>query len=695
MSQHESARSGVSPNAYAFFSMFQVPILRRIERHSAWKLALLVGFITQLLLLVLVTATGLQQLEVTTDSLHKVVDVHMRKQNLTKAMVISARERTLILFMLSQIKDPFERDELLMQFNKNGSEFVTARLALLDLPLNNRERKLITLQRQLINLAHPIQEQVIDLISLEFYQNAEDLVIRKAIPAQNNVLAVLSQLDAETQRVALAASRRARADHEVARRWMLMLSGIALLLGVVVAAFVLYYTNRVGHERERLATEDTLTGLPNRMLFMDRLEQSLIRAKRHETLVGVMFIDLDRFKRVNDTLGHAIGDRLICEVAKRLRSTARAEDIVARLGGDEFVVVISDVVKAKHILLIVEKMLAAVAAPYRIAERELFSSCSIGISVYPHDGDDSGSLLKNADTAMYHAKNSGRNRFQLYDAAMNAMAEERLELETDLHYALERNEFVFHYQPQINLETGCTLAFEALIRWNHPAKGMLAPDDFLEMLEETGEIVPVGRKLLEVACRQTAIWHAAGYTDLNLAVNVSSKEFWHEGLVPGIQATLAQSGLPPRALQLELTEGIFMEDMDAAVNRIHDLKMLGVTVAVDDFGTGFSSLAHLKRFPLDVLKIDRYFVKDIQFAPANEALISSILALSKGLNLGTVAEGVENRAQLESLLNLGCKVVQGNLLSRPVPAEQVITLLGRNWLQEFGQSRQTQLAFAS
>ena len=287
---------------------------------------------------------------------------------------------------------------------------------------------------------------------------------------------------------------------------------------------------------------------------------------------------------------------------------------------------------------------------------------------------------------MYTAKSGGRNRFQLYDTAMNAMAEERLQLETELHYALQRNEFVFHYQPQLNLETGRIHGVEALIRWNNPDKGLLGPAVFLELLEESGGIVGIGRSLLLAACRQTANWHAAGFADLGVAVNVSSKEFWHESLLANVRDALEQSGLPAQSLQLELTEGIFMENVDAAVERILALKALGIAVAVDDFGTGYSSLAHLKRFPLDVLKIDRYFVKDIQHAPVNEALISSILALCKGLDLGTVAEGVENRDQLESLRKLGCRIVQGYFISRPVPAEQVIALLGRDWLQEFGQA---------
>ncbi|MHB1213385.1 MAG: putative bifunctional diguanylate cyclase/phosphodiesterase [Thiobacillus sp.] len=662
---------------------------KRLASPTAWRRMLLAGFVIQLLLILFVTAIGLRQLGVTTHNLNQVVDVHMRKQNYTKVMVVSARERTLIMFMLTKIEDPFERDELLMQFNQKGSEFVTAQLALLDLPLNERERELITLQRQLIRFAQPIQEQVIDLIGANLNQEAEDLVIGKAIPAQNNTMAVLSQLDAEAQQVALEASHQAHEAHRVARFWMYLLSGIALLLGVFVAGFVMYYTNRVSRERERLATHDTLTGLPNRMLFTDRLEQSLIRARRRNTLVGVMFIDLDHFKRVNDTLGHVSGDQLICEVARRLQAATRAEDIVARLGGDEFVVII-DAAQINQILQVVEKTLAVVCEPYRIAGREIFSSCSIGVSLYPTDGTDAGTLLKNADTAMYNAKGNGRNRFQLYDAAMNAMAEERLQLETELHYALERNEFVFHYQPQLNLETGRIKGVEALIRWNKPDKGLLSPALFLGMLEETGGIVSVGRSLLLVACRQTADWHAAGFTDLDVAVNLSSKEFWHDTLFDNVRDALAQSGLPPHSLQLELTEGIFMEDVDAAVVRILALKALGVAVAIDDFGTGYSSLAHLKRFPLDVLKIDRYFVKDLPNAPANKALIGSILALCEGLNLGAVAEGVETREQLESLRTLGCKIVQGYFISRPVPAGQITTLLDHDWTRAFNPVQQVQ-----
>lgn len=652
---------------------------------ATWRRVLLAGFIVQLFLILFVTTIGLQQLRLTANNLDTVIDVHMRKLSLTKTMMTAARERTLSMFRLSMSHDPFERDQLFVQFNQHGAEFADARMALLGMPLSPREHELIDLQGRLTSIARPMQNRVVDALNSDSDQRAEERVLSSAIPAQNNVLSVLSLLDTETQKLALEASRKAHQAHEVARFWMYLLSGIALLLGMFVAAAVMYYTKRASRERHHLATHDVLTGLPNRMLFMDRLEQSLVRAQRRNTLVGVMFIDLDRFKRVNDTLGHASGDALICEVAQRLRATTRAEDVVARLGGDEFGVVI-DVARISQVLQVVEKILGVVSEPYRIAERELFSSCSIGVSVYPNDGSDGTSLLKHADTAAFTAKNGGRNRFQLYDAAMNTMAEERLQLETELHYALERDEFLFHYQPKLNLETGRIQGVEALIRWNHPGKGLLSPAVFLELLEESGGIVKVGRTLLRSACFQTASWHAAGFVDLDVAVNISGKEFWHGNLVTDVREALEQSGLPPHALHLELTEGIFMQDVEAAVSLILALKALGVAVAIDDFGTGYSSLAHLKRFPLDILKIDRYFVKDIPHAPINEALIGSILALCRGLKLGTVAEGVENREQLDVLRKLGCQVVQGYFISRPVPADEIAALLDRDWLREFDQA---------
>ncbi|WP_324780462.1 putative bifunctional diguanylate cyclase/phosphodiesterase [Thiobacillus sedimenti] len=649
-----------------------------------WQRALLAGFVVQVLLILFVTTIGLRQLQTTTDNLGTVVDIHMRKLRLTKAMMTAARERTLCMFRLAESRDPFERDDLFLQFNAFGTAFANARMALLEMPLNLRERQLLVRQGALTSIAKPLQSRVVDRLRNDFDRIGDGQALARATQAQNAVLDTLAALDAETQQHALAASLKAREADDKARFWMSLLSGLALLLGTVVAAVIVYYIRRVSRDREHLATHDTLTALPNRMLLADRLEQSLARAQRRNDLVGVMVVDLDRFKRVNDTLGHGSGDALICEVARRLRGSMRAEDIVARLGGDEFAVVV-DARRLNQILHIVEKILATLNAPYQIGGQELFSGCTIGISVYPNDGGDAARLLRNADTAMAHAKRAGRGRFQLYDAGMNAAAAERLQLETELHYAAERNEFTFHYQPQLNLASGRIEGVEALIRWNHPRRGLLAPAAFLELLEDTGEIVGVGRALLLTACRQAASWHAAG-SRLDVAINLSSKEFWHDALLATVRGALAQSGLPARSLHLELTENIFMEDIDSAIERIEALKALGVVVAIDDFGTGYSSLAHLKRFPLDVLKIDRYFVKELPHAAVNEALIGSILALCKGLGLSAVAEGVEDMAQLECLRRLGCPIAQGYLVSPPVPAQQIPALLERRSPEAFSDA---------
>ncbi len=651
----------------------------------AWKYALLAGFSTQLLLVLFVTFIGLRQLDRATHDLGTVADVQMRKQGFAKTMALAARQRTLLTFMMSKTTDPFERDALLMQFREMGSEFVAARQAFMAMSLNDVERALAERQRELIAVAQPIQEHIVDLVMEGNDRNVIDLMLTEAIPAQNAVLAIVTQLDAETQRSVVEASREARVAQAGARRWMLWLSGASLLVGVIVAVLVLRYTARIGRDRERLATHDTLTELPNRILFLDRLEQALVRAERRNTLVGVAFIDLDRFKRVNDTLGHASGDELIRGVAQRLRTAAREEDTVARLGGDEFVVVIGDAGRVTDILQVAEKMLAAISRPFVVAGRELFSSCSIGISVFPSDGVDSSTLLRHADAAMYHAKQHGRDRLHLYDPAMNVMAEERLQLETDLHYALARDEFVFHYQPQLDIGSGRIVACEALMRWHHPARGLLVPDEFLDLLEAGGDILKVGRALLLDACRQAVAWHAAGHAGLSVSVNVSGKEFWHDGLLANVRDALTQSGLPPSFLQLELTEGIFMEDIHTAIGRVHELKGLGVAIALDDFGTGYSSLAHLKRFPLDAIKIDRLFVRDLVQAPVNRALIASILALCEGLRLDPIAEGVEDATQLDFLRSLGCRIVQGYLVSRPVPAADVPALLRRDWIEALGR----------
>ncbi|NWG87120.1 MAG: EAL domain-containing protein [Hydrogenophilaceae bacterium] len=642
------------------------------------------GFVTQLLLILFVTFIGLAAMNTSEQRLMTITQQHLHKLQLSKAMVFLARERTLNLFKALHAEDMFERDALYLEFTQMANRFVTARSELLTLPLTPQERRLLDEQRELTRHAVPIQEEVMQLARDEKLAAARKLLMAEAIPAQNAVLDVLSRLDEAARGSTQEAIASAEQAYAAARFWMYSLCGAALLIGIVVAAIVIAYTNRAGREREHMATHDALTGLPNRLLLMGRLEQAVARALRHKFLVGVMFIDLDRFKLVNDTLGHAAGDELIRQVAERLSGTVRSEDIVARLGGDEFVVVVTDADKVGQIIHVVDKVTEAVTRTYQIAGREIFVTCSIGISLCPNDGTTANDLLQHADTAMYHAKESGRNRYQMFDAEMNARVAQRLHLETDLRQGIARGEFQPYYQPQINLETQRIHVVEALMRWHHPTRGTMEPGSYLDLLEETGTIVELGRRLLLEACTQCAQWHAEGHTELAVAINLSGKEFWQADLVEFVEQALVQTKLPAQGLHLELTETILMQDIDQAVAKIQQFKQMGVRVAVDDFGTGYSSLAHLKHFPVDTLKIDRFFIKDIQNQPIDAAITRAIISLSESLGLDTVVEGVEDPQQLEALRKLGCRVVQGYLIGRPLPGKDIGAILGQDWTHTLG-----------
>ena len=667
-----------------FFASISNPT---VASHSSllghiWKLSLVAGFVVQLLLILFVTLIGLKQLDSTEQRMQSVTEESMHKLQLSKTMGFIARERTLNLFMLIHTADPFERDTIYMNFAQLANKFVTVRSELLQLPLTGTERKLLEEQRQLSRIAVPYQEEAIALAIAGDMAGASDILINWAIPAQNAVLETLVELDSATYQSTQEAIQDARSAHDTARLRMYALSGVALLIGILVAIVVIRFIGRAGREREHMATHDALTGLPNRLLLMGRLEQAIARAQRQKLLVGVMFIDLDRFKLVNDTLGHAVGDELIRQVAERLSHIVRSDDIVARLGGDEFIVVVSDAEKLSQIIHVVDKVAENISQPYRIDKREFFTTSSIGISVYPNDGESTDDLLKNADAAMYHAKGLGRNRYQLFDAEMNIKVAQRLELETDMRHGIERGEFHPYYQPQLNLSTHRIQVVEVLMRWHHPTRGILEPSTYLDLLEETGSIVDVGRRLLREACLQCVAWQAAGQTDLAIAVNLSGKEFWQEDLCQTIGAILLETKLPPQSLHLELTESILMLDIGQAVDKIQKLKRIGVRLAVDDFGTGYSSLAHLKHFPVDTLKIDRYFVKDIGHQNIDAAITQAILALSENLGLETVVEGVETTDQLDILHGIGCNIVQGYLLSRPLPGDAMGALFERDWSAE-------------
>ena len=424
-----------------------------------------------------------------------------------------------------------------------------------------------------------------------------------------------------------------------------------------------------------IAQHDALTGLPNRSLLQDRLAQAVAYSVRSARPVWVMLLDLDRFKFVNDSMGHKAGDVLLMTIAARLRSALRDTDTVARLSGDEFVVILAEHQEEPLSVDIVQRLMDSIAQPVMLGTKEFFVTCSIGVAIHPTEGAPAGSLIEHADIAMYRAKKLGRNNFQFYTPAMNEEAQERVRIESALRHALERNEFVLHYQPQVNLVSGQVVGMEALIRWQHPELGMVAPDRFISVAEETGLIVPIGAWVLRTACAQTRAWQQAGLGALRVAVNLSARQFGAANLLADIAAVLEHTALASDRLEIELTESLFMSDVSLAVELMHSMKKLGVMLSIDDFGTGYSSLSYLSRFPIDVLKIDRSFVSDIGRDANDAAIVASIITLAHNLKLDVIAEGVETEEQLDYLRRHGCDEMQGYYFSRPLAADDFEQLL--------------------
>lgn len=424
-----------------------------------------------------------------------------------------------------------------------------------------------------------------------------------------------------------------------------------------------------------LANHDPLTGLANRTLLLDRLAQGIIYAQRAHRYVAVLYIDLDRFKNVNDSLGHAMGDRLIIEVAKRLKSTVRSGDTVARLGGDEFVIVLADVAHDDEVSGIAQKIMNALLIPIFIEGQELSAVGSMGVSVFPRDGGDSATLLKNADAAMYRAKETGRSNIQFYEREMNARSLERLQLESRLRKALERNELVLHYQPQVDSLTRRIVGVEALLRWQESPRRMVPPAEFIGIAEETGLIVPIGEWVLRTACAQQVAWKQAGLGDIKMAINLSARQFGQKNLNDTICRILDETGCAPHQLELEITESILMADPESAAATMHQLTQAGVRIALDDFGTGYSSLSYLKKFPIHSLKIDRSFVRDITTTASDAAIAVAVITLAHSLKLEVIAEGIETREQLDFLSERYCDQMQGFYFYKPGPAQEITAFL--------------------
>ena len=514
--------------------------------------------------------------------------------------------------------------------------------------------------------------QIINGATREQEQNPVDLVLKHDKPKALDAGMVLIRRDG----IEVAIEDAVSPIHD----WNGELTGAVIVFHDATQAVSM--SKKLAH----LAHHDFLTDLPNRLLLNDRITQAITLAQRGGTQLAVLFLDLDKFKHINDSLGHEAGDKLLQSVTRRLSACVRNSDTVSRQGGDEFVILLTGGKYGEEAALTADKILAELALPHHVDKHELHITASIGISVYPEDGQNAETLIKNADTAMYHAKEKGRNNFQFFSSEMNTRAVARQIIEAHLRFALEKGEFLLHYQPKVNLDTGMITGAEALLRWKHSEWGMIPPEKFVSIAEDCGLIVPIGRWVLREACTQAKQWLDAGLMSGSIAVNISALEFRKANFVEGVRDILSDTGLGADSLQLEITESVLMRDAESSTSILQDLKNIGVRLAVDDFGTGYSSLGYLQRFPIDALKIDRSFVHDIGSAAHDGLIVGAVIGMGNNLHLQVVAEGVENQEQLAFLRGAHCDEGQGYVFSRPLVASQFAKLLAADAPERLLQS---------
>ena len=525
-----------------------------------------------------------------------------------------------------------------------------------------------------------LAEHAVDIILLDLgLPDAQGIgAVQRAHAAAPHVpLVVLTGLDDES----LAAEALQQGAQDYLIKGQIETRGLLRALRYAVERKIMDEALAMAREMAHSAEHDFLTGLPNRMLLNDRVGQAIALAKRHVKKVAVLFLDLDGFKHINDSLGHPTGDKLLQSIAKRLVDCIRGSDSVSRQGGDEFVVLLLELEQAEDAAVTARRILQAVAQPHSIDQHDLYVTASIGVSLYPDDGLDAHTLIKNADTAMYQAKENGRQSFQFFKPAMNTRAVERQSIEEGLRRAVERHEFALHYQPKVNLTTGAITGAEALLRWTHPTRGPVSPMDFIPVAEDCGLILPIGAWVLREACAQARAWMKAGLPLTSMAVNVSAMEFRDKNFLDGLFAVLAETGLDPSYLELELTESVLMKHAAATAIILQTVRKRGVQVAVDDFGTGYSSLSYLQKFPVDAVKIDQSFVRHISAADDDTTIVKAVIGMARGLKLRVIAEGVETLEELAFLRAYRCDEAQGYYFSRPVLPQQFATLL-RNGIPE-------------
>lgn len=633
------------------------------------------GFIIVLTLMVALSAIGLRYVADANQRLKKIALINNVKIELATEMHSALRERALSMHALPILDDPFDKDAEIQRFNILGVLYIQAREKLEHMPLNPRESDIL---KQIRELTRDAQPEVQAVVEMSIFNNNEQEVfarIRKvAMPAQRDIAAQVSALLELQRNQTEVAVENAEISYGRVRNLMTGLGTAALLIGLLITGFVI---RRVSFQAKQLADQamfDPLTGLANRCLLHDRLEHEIELSKREHKSFGVVLMDLDRFKEVNDTLGHDVGDELLREVGRRLKETVRAEDTVARLGGDEYVMLIHNL-DPQDAPFIANKVLSALDKPFHWQNQSIDLGASLGLSFYPAQCDDASSLLRCADIAMYVAKRAGKG-YALYSPDQERTSRGDLSLKSELREAIQTDQLCLHYQPQIDHRSQRVVGLEALVRWNHPQRGFLPPDAFIPLAEDAGLIGPLTHWVLKTALAQQVVLQQQGYL-LNMAVNLSARNLHDMELPASVHRLLAESGIDPKYLTLEITESAVMSNPIDGLAILTELDQMGVTLAIDDFGTGYSSLAYLKRLPVDELKIDKSFVTDMEENENDAVIVRSTIDLAHNLGLKVTAEGVETRGAWDTLSLLGCDQSQGYFMGRPMSVKKL-----EAWLHE-------------
>lgn len=650
------------------------------KRGISIEARIVLGFTFTLALMLALTGVGLTQMYRSDVRLKTIVEKNNVKTEMARIMQSALRERALSMHVIAVLTDDFLKDDEYQHFNALGGRYTQARQILERLADSPEEKKIISKIKKLTSLAQPEVEKVVKMGLAGEGTQIFDLIQNKTIPMQRLISDQVDALIQFQQSQTASAILEAEASSTQARNAMLFLGGLASVLTILIAVYVSKRVKKQALALEYQALHDELTDLPNRTLFQDRLEQAIRSAQRTGNSFAIILMDLDRFKEVNDTLGHNVGDLLLKEVGRRLRDTVRTYDTVARLGGDEYVIILESL-SEQYIVGVAEKILKALDIPFLLDGEVVDISASLGVARFPDHGSDAVTLTRRADVAMYAAKNE-HSGFAIYSAAQEHSSRSDLALKSELRQAIEQDELVLYYQPKIDHITGSVMGVEALVRWQHPKRGFLPPDLFIQAAEQTGLIGQLTRWVLAKALVQCAAFHQAGLS-INVAVNLSARNLHDKHLALEIAGLLSQSNIKPSCLALEITESAVMDDPVFALDILNQLDQMGVTLAIDDFGTGYSSLAYLSKLPVDEIKIDKSFVLDMMNDKHAAVIVRSTIDLGHNLGLRVVAEGVETQQVWDTLTQWGCDTAQGFYMSKPLPADQLMQWLKDSaWAQD-------------